>query len=129
MKQNAPTRKTHAVIGPYSAVGAIAYLDGRSKEALFLKARRDELTAHIGGSPNAVQRMLIERAARLALRLELFDERDLTNPKYLDRDERKLLAYHNSLVRTLARLGIKGAPVKPPTLDDIANMIASGDAA
>lgn len=69
-----PLRRVHPRVGPYSKQGAVALLDGRSREAQYMKRKRAELTAYIG-SPNAVQRQMIERAVRLSLQLELMDER------------------------------------------------------
>src|SRR5271168_3686027 len=67
--------------GPYSraidrgAVGGL--IDGRSREGRFLRAYERMLVEHCGGNPSIVQRALISRAARLALHLELMDERSL----------------------------------------------------
>ena len=48
-------------------------LDGRSKEGKFLRRCESELARHVGGNPNFPQKLLIRRAARAMLRLELFD--------------------------------------------------------
>jgi len=66
-------RRRHA-LGPHSRGHAlIAGLDWRTREAKVLVAAREELTAYVGGSPNNVQKALIERAARLTLYIELMD--------------------------------------------------------
>jgi hypothetical protein len=68
-------------LGPYSRLidrGAVGgAIDGRSGEGRYLRAYEKMLTDHVGGSPSIVQRALISRAARLALHLELMDERAL----------------------------------------------------
>jgi hypothetical protein len=56
-------------IGPYSRPLALAKLDGRTREAALVRRVRAELTAHVGGNPTFPQRMLIDRAAVLALRM------------------------------------------------------------
>ena len=74
---------------------------------------RAELTAHVGGNPSHVQRTLIERAARLALYVEMMDARALESGGMTERDSRQYLAWSNSLTRTLERLGLKSAAQKP----------------
>lgn len=110
-------RRVDRRVGPYSKYGAIATLDGRSKPALLMKRIRAELVAHVGGKPNAVERQLIERAVRLTWHLEMMDERLANNPPTLH-DLNAYIAWQNALGRTLARLGLKGAAAKPPSLAD-----------
>ncbi len=126
-----PKRRVRPRIGPYSQAGAVALLDGRSREAQWMKARRAELIEHVGGQPNAAQRMLIERAVRLSLQLELMDERLTHGEPFKPRDHNHYLAWSNSLTRTLRALGLKGAPEQPKTLADIMAEIDAekGDAA
>jgi hypothetical protein len=50
-------------------------LDWRTREGKFLIAVRKQLTAHVGGAPNHIQRQLIERASRLSLYVEMLDAR------------------------------------------------------
>jgi len=51
-------------------------IDGRSAEGRFLAKVEAELIASLGGAtPTFVQKMLIRRAARALLRIELLDER------------------------------------------------------
>jgi hypothetical protein len=106
-----PRKRT--ATGPHSRVlnrGAVGSLDGNSREAKFIKAFEQSLVQHVGGSPTAVQRALITRAARLAVHLELWDE--LTIPQggaCTAASHNHYLAWSNALGRTLARLGL-GAP-------------------
>lgn len=94
-------------VGPYSRVlsrGAIGdALDGRSREGRLARAYEQSLFQHLGGEPNTVQRLLISRAIRLMLHLELMDERSLTANSMSERDGRQYLAWSNSLTRTLVR--------------------------
>jgi hypothetical protein len=48
-------------------------LDWRTREGRFLTAARRQLTAHVGGNPNNVEKALIERAAMLSLYVERLD--------------------------------------------------------
>jgi hypothetical protein len=95
-------------------------MDGRSREAQYMKARRAELTAHVGGSPNVVQRLLIERAVWLSIKLELLNEKMVDGEVFKPRDHNHYLAWSNGLTRTLAALGVNSAStLKGKTLTDI----------
>jgi hypothetical protein len=109
MPQNA------GAIGPHSRPHRLAKPDGRTREARYMRGVRDGLVRHVG-SPSAVEAQLIERAAMLSLHVALFDRRAIANGGLSARDAREYLALHNSLVRTLARLGLKGAAQRPPSL-------------
>jgi hypothetical protein len=102
-------------------------LDMRSREGKLLAAARDELTAHTGGSPNAVQRTLIERAARLTLYIELMDAKALEAGTMSERDSRQYLAWVNALRRCLQEIGIDEA--KPAKSASIASIVARHKAA
>ncbi|HEV2161185.1 MAG TPA: hypothetical protein VGR52_02965 [Stellaceae bacterium] len=73
------------------------------------------LIEHIGGAPNAIQRQLIARAARLALYVEIMDERSLAAGGMSDRDSASYLAWSNSLRRTLQALGVNETGTKRRT--------------
>jgi hypothetical protein len=75
-----------------------------------------ELTAHIGGNPNAAQSMLIERCAWLSLRIALLDKKLASGRDFTQIDSNVYLAWANSLSRMLVKLGIEppGA-IKRPT--------------
>jgi hypothetical protein len=77
-----------------------------------MKRVRAELSAQMG-TPNAVQRQLIERAVRLSLQLELMDERLTHGAQFKPRDHNHYLAWSNALTRTLARLGTEKAALSP----------------
>jgi hypothetical protein len=80
--------------------------------ARFLTAVRKQLTAHVGGNPNFVQRQLIERGARLTLYVEMLDARSLKAGSMSDHDQKQYLAWSNSLVRVLRDLGIEAAAAR-----------------
>lgn len=102
-------------IGPYSRPHALAKLDGRRREARLMQEARAELVQHLGGSPSAVQRRLIDRAAILALRLAMMDAK-APDGNLTERDAREYLCWNNAYVRTLGQLGLKAAPPPAPTL-------------
>ena len=101
--------------GPYSAPGALARLDQRSREARIMAGVRADLTAHVGGKPSATQRMLIDRAARLSLQVAQLDAKMSTPDGLTDHDHRTYLAWSNTLTRTLRTLGLTAAPARPLT--------------
>jgi hypothetical protein len=98
-------------------------VDGRTQSGRLMKQLRTDLVAHVGGRPNAVQRALIERAARLNAHLEALD-RKLDDGEELTPDEdKRYVSWHGALVRVLSRLGIKdgrpiGAPIEGPSLSE-----------
>jgi hypothetical protein len=91
-------------------------IDGRSREGRFLRAYERMLLAHVGERPSITQRALISRAARMALHLELLDERALTDRHvFTQHDANYYVSWSNSLSRILARLGFEPSPPpKPP---------------
>jgi hypothetical protein len=107
-------------IGPYSKPTRLAKLDGRRREAKLMRETREDLLRHVGGSPSAVQRQLIERAVMLTLQLQLFDAQALKSGGTMsERNSRSYLAWSASLCRTLRQLGVKGAPTVGPTIADL----------
>src|SRR5262249_28068579 len=84
-----------------------------------MRARRDELVAHVGGRPNGVQRRLIENAVWLSLKLELMNEKLVEGEMFKARDHNHYLAWSNALRRILALLGLQGTTPAPKTLADV----------
>jgi hypothetical protein len=86
----------------------------------FLEAMRRDLTKHLGGRLSAVEKILVERASRLALYVGLMDRQAARDKTLSERNSRQYLAWSKSLTRTLAQLGIKGcAAGRPLGLEDI----------
>jgi hypothetical protein len=56
-------------IGPYSSNAILSKPDGRTKEARLVASLRNELIAHVGGSPSVAERMMIDQACELQLRI------------------------------------------------------------
>jgi hypothetical protein len=90
----------------------LARLDWRTREAKLLTAVRAELTAHLGGSPNAVQRALIERASRLTVYIEAMDREALESGGMSERNSKQYLAWIGQLRLTLREIGVRAAPPK-----------------
>ena len=68
--------------------------DGRTREARLAKALRQQLEAHVGGGASVVEKMLIDQAVQLQLRLATADGRDFVETSM-------------ALTSTLDRIGIK----------------------
>ena len=79
----------------------------------------EELTKHCGGSPSAVQRQLIQRAAILHLRLALMDERTEPDGSMTEKCAREYLCWSNAYCRTIRLLGLKGPAERGPSLAEI----------
>jgi hypothetical protein len=124
-----PLRQVHRRLGAYSKSGAIALLDGRSREFQLMKRIRADLVAHCGGAPTAVQRQLIERAVRLSLKLELLDEQMMHGAIFEDRDDNCYLAWSNGLTRTLQAIGINAQKPKARTVDEAIGQAEQGEEA
>ena len=85
---------------------------------------------HVGGKPSIVQRALISRAARMALHLELLDERTLGDGKPLTtHDHKHYVAWSNALTRLLGQLGVTAAPPPQPSLREVLADLATREGA
>ena len=103
------------LVGPYSRPDALAKLDGRTREARLMEKTRAELIAHVGGAPSITQRLLIDRAAALALQIALFDTKR-GEGSFTDHDSRVYLAWTNTLTRLMRQIGAHGVAARKPTL-------------
>ncbi len=102
-------------IGPYSRAATLAKLDGRTRESRLVKSLRAELTEHVGGKPSTTQRLLIDQACQLQLRLAMMDKDTDANHEMTERNQVQYLAWSGSLVRLLRQLGLNAAPKPKPT--------------
>lgn len=105
-------------MNPECSPNTLAKLDGRTREARLMQKVRAELVAHVGGSPSATQRALIERAANLTVRLAVMDQKFAETGVQSEHDSRTYLAWTNTLTRTMRHLGLEGPPAKTKTLQD-----------
>jgi len=112
-----PGRSKGQCVGVYSCLTTLVEVDKRSREYRLMRQVRNDLTAHVGGSPNAAQRMLIERAVILSLRVALLDKKIVNGEILTQLDNVQYLAWSNSLVRTIARLGLDPAAGPQPSLE------------
>ena len=120
MADDAPTirrRRPAPRLGPYSALKQ--RLDKRTRLGRRGAAFERALTAQLGGAPSAAQAALIRLAVTLDVRIELMRARLLATEEGDERAERHMLAWCNTLARTLRALGLKAAPGPVPTLADI----------
>ena len=75
---------------------------------------RAELTQHLGGKPTAPQRILIDRAAALSLRLHLMDRESTRSGEMTERNGLQDLAWNNSMTRVLNQIGLTAASAPKP---------------
>lgn len=112
-------RYRHAApkLGPYSRayVDRTGWfgikLDGRTKEAAFVRKLRNELLAFLNtDEPSIIQKMLVDRASILMLRLSQIDNAIIEGKIQTTLDQNQTIAWHNALTRTLVALGVSGLP-------------------
>jgi len=109
--------------GSYSRI-ALGDIDGRLREAKLMRDLIEDLTAHCGGNPSAVQRQLIQRAAILHLRLALMDDGTKAGIGMTEKTAREYLCWNNAYCRTLRLLGLRGTPARA----SLAQIIAAAPA-
>ncbi len=95
--------------------GLLVLPSARTGEGKRLREFRIGLIAHVG-RPSLVQLALIDRATVLQHHLTTFDRKAAADGGMSDHTTRVYLAWQNTLTRTLAQLGMKGAPTPVPTL-------------
>ena len=96
-------------LGVYTREIMLAKPDWRSKQGRLLKQIRTKFINALGGESRVSpgQRVLVERAAMLQLRLAILDERILEGT-FTEYDSKTYCAWSNSMVRTLQALGLTG---------------------
>ena len=98
-KRTATRRKATRAIG-------IAVLDGRTYEGQLARRMRAAFREQIG-NPNPVEAALIDRAVMLSLQIARLDKAAAENGGQFEKWQSDIyLAWSNSLVRTLVRLGL-----------------------
>lgn len=102
-------------LGPYSNCATLAKLDGRTRESRLVRSLRAELVAHVGGRPSTTQRLLIDQACQLQLRLSLMDKDGGATAEMTERNQVQYLAWSGALTRLLQRLGLQAAEPTPQT--------------
>jgi hypothetical protein len=112
-------------LGVYFCLTTLVNLDKRSKEYRLMRQVRQDLTAHVGGSPSPIKRMLIERVVILSLRVAMLDIKIVNGEILTQMDNVQYLAWSNGLVRTLEKLGIEPATAPQPSLSDVLQGIAA----
>jgi hypothetical protein len=102
----------------------LAVLDARTLEAKRERVIMTELIQHVGGAPSSVQRILIARAARLLIKIELMEKQIIEGGDVGDLAGRQILAWVNSLRQILALLGVKPEQQLPARLADVVKVAA-----
>jgi hypothetical protein len=77
------------------------------------------LTAHVGGNPTFPQEVLIRRAARLLVMVEYMERHLIESDEMSDWASRQMLAWVNTLRRTLEALGMDRPQRSPKRLADL----------
>jgi hypothetical protein len=103
-------------LGPQSTSTQLHKLDGRTQLAKRAKCLREELVQHVGGSPSATQKALIQQAVMLQMRIDMMDSATMEGLAMNSGDDRRYLAWANSLTRLMRQLGQKSAPRPAVTL-------------
>jgi hypothetical protein len=106
-------------LGPHSRVHRLVEVDLRTKEGLIVNRLRRDLVKHVGGKPNVIQRVMIERCCWLQLRVSLLDRKIAAGEAFTEIDNNTYIAWCNALVRTMARLGVVTKRSSRPSLDTI----------
>jgi hypothetical protein len=88
----------------YSHSRPVGWVDCRTKEGRLLRDIRAKLVRHVGGTPTPIQEELIERAARLSLRLAQLDEQGPMTGAHGRRDMRHYLELQHEYRATLTTL-------------------------
>ena len=128
-----PLKRTNkrVITGPYSRLidrGALGDLNARTRAGKFLKVYERMLIEHVGGDPSVTQRALITRTTRLALHLELLDERALKHGQGLSAtDQHFYCVWSHSLARHLAKLGFERHKPKGSTSSSLTKVMAELD--
>jgi hypothetical protein len=92
---------------------------------MLMQRIRDELTAHVG-TPNVVQKLLIERAVVLSLRLAMLDQK-IIDDQIIATDNHMAIAWQNALTRTLVALGVHAEATPTPSgLEAVMRELGSG---
>jgi hypothetical protein len=92
-----------------------------------MKSLRAELMAHVG-SPSISQRLLIDQAVQLQLRIALMDA-DGSGGGMTERNQVQYLAWASALSRLLRQLGLEPAkPAKPDAFEYLAAINGSVNA-
>ena len=113
--------RNHPKLDPYSRTlrrGAIAdSVDGRSALGRFIRDLEAQLIAHVGGSPTITQKLLIERAVKLRVQLDMLDTK-LAMGSWTPHDSRTYGGMLNAFRLVCRELGLQAAAVKPASLDE-----------
>ena len=94
-------------------------IDGRSREGKFVRRIEAELLDQLGDNPSFAQLLLVRRAARAALKLELYD-RKLAEGEVNSHDSRMYGGLSNNLrllLREIAAQAVEKGKAKAPNLD------------
>lgn len=119
-------------LGPYTRKSLTTELDGRTREAAFMRGFRAELVKAIGGKPTFLQTTLIDRACVLRLRIAMLDRKMVQVTDATLHDNNHYIAWVNALRRMIAEIAKQSAVGDTPNLtgkDALARIYALMDTA
>jgi hypothetical protein len=102
-------------------------IDGRLAEGKLERRVIRDLVEHVGGSPTAPQRILIELSAKLTVALAVMSDKLVTKGCIDEAESKYYLAWVGHLRRNLETLGLKQPQAQPKRLADVIKL--KGDAA
>ncbi|HWE72963.1 MAG TPA: hypothetical protein VG328_07375 [Stellaceae bacterium] len=113
-------------LGPHSRLfgrGVIGDLNGNSREAKYLRSVEKAILDHLGGAERATipQKLYAGRLAKIALRLELFDQKLIEEGQLTDFDNKVYASLHSAFRLMVRDLGLKAAA---PKLTSLSEMLA-----
>lgn len=114
-EQPAKRKRQRSRVDAFSA-SSVARLDARTKEGRLARAVRAELVEHVGGSPSATQRLVIEHASMLVVHIAAMDRKFSETGDLCAFDSRRYLSWSRALAFALSKLGTKGPKQSAPDL-------------
>ena len=117
-------------LGPHSRLfgrGALGKVHGNTWQGRFLRSIERELLNHLGGAERASvpAKLLCARAAKVCLRLELFDRELIEQGALSDFDSKVYGALHNTFRLLIREIGLSAPPQPRKSLAEITAEIAA----
>jgi hypothetical protein len=113
-------------IDPHIRADSLAKIDARTTAGRILTKVRSDLIAHCGGTPSVAQKLLIERAAAIALHLARLDAAaTASGMPPTGKDAQTYLTYSNSYARLVKALVGVGSKPEGPNEPSLAEAMAA----
>jgi len=119
-----PSRDRAAARNGYTRPPPGTALDARTREGKLLARTRADLIASLGGSPTTTQRLLVDQAAMLTVRLWQSNAGLEAGKPSTEAETKHYVALANSLQRILLRLSQSDATAAKPSGPSLADFLA-----